>query len=202
MAGTPITMTIAAWFLYSLIGYSAFVGYLTFIAVRRRDVSSARQALTAAFQVLPFSYFVTKKMMNLQRTVMQTRDLRMRSINELLQSIKARHRLWCQGVQTNVDSTQFVKFSAWETRWIARILGFRESELALLLRSKLVRSVFQIVWRVVPIVISCIDLAWFTGVAGGQLTVSLAFPAISALGYLTAELNFVRRAELCHCYCC
>ncbi|KZV94275.1 P-loop containing nucleoside triphosphate hydrolase protein [Exidia glandulosa HHB12029] len=155
MGETPFIIAITAWFLYSLIGYSAFVGYAFFIGA------------------LPYSYLVTNKMMAVNQTVLQTRDLRMRSINELLQSIK------------------FIKFSAWETRWIKRILAFREDELALLFKYKVVGALFNLTWHCVPIIIACVDIAWYTGVAGGQLTVTIAFPAILALAALTAELNSI-----------
>ncbi|KZV99859.1 hypothetical protein EXIGLDRAFT_668146 [Exidia glandulosa HHB12029] len=155
IAEVPFIVGISAWFLYSLIGYSAFVGYVMLLLV------------------LPSSYRFTNKMMNMGRTVMQTRDLRMRSVNELLQSIK------------------FVKFSAWETRWIKRILGYREDELALLFRFKVVRGLFVFTWNFVPITIACVNLAWFTGVVGGQLTVAIAFPTILALSTLTSQLGAV-----------
>ncbi|KZV81212.1 P-loop containing nucleoside triphosphate hydrolase protein [Exidia glandulosa HHB12029] len=155
LADVPFVIGITAWFLYSLLGYSAFVGYVFLLVV------------------LPYSYLVTTKMMNMQRTVLQTRDLRMRSINELLQSIK------------------FVKFSAWETRWIKRILGYREDELAYLFKFKVVRGLFGLTWNIVPIIIACVNLAWFTGVVGGQLTVAIAFPTILALSTLTSQLNSI-----------
>ncbi|KZV95695.1 P-loop containing nucleoside triphosphate hydrolase protein [Exidia glandulosa HHB12029] len=154
-AATPLTIVITAWFLYSLIGYSGFVGYIFF------------------FASFPWSWSINKRMMSMQTAVMQKRDLRMRSVNELLQSIK------------------FVKFSAWETRWIERVLRFREEELSQLVKLRVLYALFGLTWHLVPIIISCVDLAWFTGFAGGQLTVAIAFPTIHALAVLTAELNEV-----------
>ncbi|EJD41418.1 hypothetical protein AURDEDRAFT_115494 [Auricularia subglabra TFB-10046 SS5] len=155
---TPLTIVVAGWFLYSLIGYSAFVGYATFIFF------------------LPMSYRITTTMMAMNRAVMAQRDLRMQSVNELLQSIK------------------FIKFSAWETRWIQRILVAREKELKQLFKAKVVQAMFSLTWKVVPIIIAAINLAWFTGVAGKQLTVAIAFPAILALAMLTNELNSIPTA--------
>ena len=84
---------------------------------------------------------------------------------------------------------QFIKFSAWETHWIARIMERRRKELAEVFKFQVIQAMFSLTWDIVPIFIACISLAWFTGVAGHQLTVSIAFPAILALSSLTIELN-------------
>ena len=61
------------------------------------------------------------------------------------------------------------------------ILEKRRLELKELFKYQVIQSVFQLTWRIVPIFIACINLAWFTGVEGHQLTVSIAFPAVLAL---------------------
>ena len=58
-------------------------------------------------------------------------------------------------------------------------------------------ELFNATWTIVPIFISCISLAWYTLVLGHQLTVSIAFPAIIALGQLAFELNNVRSLHSC-----
>ncbi|KAH7102647.1 P-loop containing nucleoside triphosphate hydrolase protein [Auriculariales sp. MPI-PUGE-AT-0066] len=152
---TPINILILGWFLYDILGVSAFIGYGMF------------------FVVAPFTTWLMTRLMVQWRKSSALRDVRTRAVNELLQSIK------------------FVKFSAWETRWVARILKLRDDELASLFIARILGEIFSLVWSIVPILIACINLTCFTAVFGHQLTVSIAFPAIIALGQLTNELNNV-----------
>ncbi|KAF8748762.1 P-loop containing nucleoside triphosphate hydrolase protein [Rhizoctonia solani] len=85
-----------------------------------------------------------------QRSVSAMRDRRMQAMNEAIQGIK------------------FIKFSAWESRWIQRVLEARHAEVKWL--SKL----------------NC-----FTLVAKRELTVDIAFPAISTFHILSTSLSIV-----------
>ncbi|KAH7100998.1 P-loop containing nucleoside triphosphate hydrolase protein [Auriculariales sp. MPI-PUGE-AT-0066] len=150
---TPINIIISGLFLYDILGYSAFVGYLFFVVV------------------MPLTGRITTAMIAQYRVVAKFRDARNRAINEALQSIK------------------FIKFSAWETRWIGRIMKRREDELSQFFKFQMIQVAFQMIWEVVPVVVGCINLSWYTAVAGHQLTLSTAFPALLALAQLTSELN-------------
>jgi len=68
-------------------------------------------------------------------------------------------------------------------------MNLRSNELAAMWRFQVLQAIFQLTWEFVPIAISCINLAWYTTVAGHQLTIATAFPAILALSKLTSEVN-------------
>ena len=98
MIQAPLSIVLAATFLYHLMGWSAFVGYVAF------------------FVATPANYFFMKWQYRAVMRTMEMRDRRMRSMNEVIQAIK------------------FIKFSAWESRWIKRILELRDNELKVILQ--------------------------------------------------------------------
>ncbi|KAH7100175.1 P-loop containing nucleoside triphosphate hydrolase protein [Auriculariales sp. MPI-PUGE-AT-0066] len=150
---TPVSVAITAVFLYDTLGYSGFVGFIMLIVV------------------MPFTAWITAKMMAQIHAVSNQRDIRTRAVNELLQSIK------------------FIKFSGWETRWHDRVMALRKVELSEQFRFLAFEALAEMIWEIVPIFIACISLTWYTVVAGQPLTVAAAFPAISTLALLTDQLN-------------
>ena len=100
---------------------------------------------------------------------------------------------------------KFIKFSGWETQWAARINVHRDAELAQMFTMLIVHELFNLTWRIVPIIITSITLTWFTVVQGRQLSIEIVFPVIIALNQLTMELNniptrFSRYADLAAAY--
>ena len=69
----------------------------------------------AGFVVLligwPLNNFIARRAIRIQKGVSAARDKRMGVLNELIGAVK------------------FIKFFAWEERWIQRVLGARETEL-------------------------------------------------------------------------
>ena len=80
-------------FLYQLLGWSAFAGFV----------------------VIPFFWplnsMIARRSIEIQKGVMAARDKRMGVLNELISAVK------------------FIKFFAWEDRWIQRVLDAREVEI-------------------------------------------------------------------------
>ncbi|KAH7101324.1 P-loop containing nucleoside triphosphate hydrolase protein [Auriculariales sp. MPI-PUGE-AT-0066] len=153
MMQSPLTIVLAAIFLYKLMGWSAFVGYIVIIFA------------------IPANTLLMKWQFNIFKRTLEMRDRRMRSMNEVIQSIK------------------FIKFSAWETRWIKRVLEQRETELKTVLEMRLVFFLLSFIWDIVPIVVACVSLTTFTYVFGHELSISLAFPALLTFQILTDELT-------------
>ncbi|KZW03562.1 hypothetical protein EXIGLDRAFT_721773 [Exidia glandulosa HHB12029] len=150
---TPLSIFLAASFLYRLMGWSAFAGYAALIIAT------------------PANHFLMKMQYKAVMQVMEMRDRRMRSMNEVIQAIK------------------FIKFSAWETRWGDRVLTHRDRELKQVMKLKIIMFFINFVWDVVPIIVACVSLTTFTWVAGRELSVSIAFPALLTFQILTDELT-------------
>ncbi|KEP50340.1 multidrug resistance-associated ABC transporter [Rhizoctonia solani 123E] len=149
----PLSIIIACTMLYNLMGWTAFVGYLTMLIA------------------LPINTIIVRQTSSFQRSVSAMRDRRMRAMNEAIQSIK------------------FIKFSAWESRWINRVLDARNEELKWLRKLKVSIFFLGMTWDVVPIMISAISFSCFTLVAKKELTVDIAFPCITVFSMLSQSLT-------------
>ncbi|CAE6437640.1 unnamed protein product [Rhizoctonia solani] len=125
----------------------------------------------AMLVALPVNAIIVRQTSSLQRSVSAMRDRRMRAMNEAIQSIK------------------FIKFSAWESRWINRVLDARNEELDWLRKLKISFFFIGVMWDVVPIMISAISFTCFTLVAKRELTVDIAFPCITVFGMLSQSLT-------------
>ncbi|KZV81042.1 hypothetical protein EXIGLDRAFT_658801 [Exidia glandulosa HHB12029] len=148
----PLSIILAATFLYRLMGWSAFAGYAAFVFVT------------------PINRLVMKIQYKVVLAILEMRDRRMRSMSEVIQAIK------------------FIKFSAWETRWADRILADRDRELKEVLKHKITQFCLNFVWDVMPVIVACISLTTFTYVAGNELSVSIAFPALLTFQILTEQV--------------
>ncbi|KAG9086499.1 hypothetical protein FRC07_013071, partial [Ceratobasidium sp. 392] len=119
---------------------------------------------------IPINTLLVRKSSALFRGISTMRDKRMRAMNEVILAIK------------------FIKYSAWESRWISRILKAREEELKWLQTLKLTMFSLTLVWDVVPVLVSAISFAFFTLVAKRQLTPDVAFPCITVFAMLGQSL--------------
>ncbi|KAH8109668.1 hypothetical protein DFH11DRAFT_1843160 [Phellopilus nigrolimitatus] len=152
--GAPFEIVIACIFLYQLLGWSAFAGFLVL------------------FAGWPLNSFIAKRAIRIQKGVLASRDKRMGVLNELIGAVK------------------FIKFFAWEDRWIARALEARAKELKWLVKYRVNSVLFQILWTTAPILVSV--LSFFTFVArGNELTVGTAFTAIALFNMIRAPLNVI-----------
>ncbi|KAG9119646.1 hypothetical protein FRC07_005246, partial [Ceratobasidium sp. 392] len=88
---------------------------------------------------LPINTIIVRRTSSFQRSVSAMRDRRMRAMNEAIQSIK------------------FIKFSAWESRWILRVLDARQAELKWLRKLKISFFFLGMMWDIVPILSSWVD---------------------------------------------
>ncbi|EJD49745.1 P-loop containing nucleoside triphosphate hydrolase protein [Auricularia subglabra TFB-10046 SS5] len=152
---TPLSIIIAATFLYRLMGWSAFAGYVVLLLA------------------VPANHFLLKWQYRVMQVMLEMRDRRMQSMNEVIQAIK------------------FIKLSAWETRWRDRVLEHRARELHHVVKMKFTQFCTSFVWVIVPIFVACISLTTYTYVAGHELSVSIAFPALLTFGILTEQLTML-----------
>lgn len=73
-----------------------------------------------------------------------------------------------------IGAVKFIKFFAWEGRWIQRALDAREEEMKWMVKARINSVMFSFLWTLAPILVSV--LSFFAYVwAGNQLTISTAF---------------------------
>ncbi|KAF8345519.1 multidrug resistance-associated ABC transporter [Amanita rubescens] len=108
----------------------------------------------------------------IQKFVLAARDRRMAVLSELFSSVK------------------FIKFFAWEDKWIKRVLDARQVEIRWMTKARINSVLFYLLWTSVPVLVSI--LSFFAFVAqGNELTVSVAFTAIALFNMVRAPLNVI-----------
>uniref|UniRef100_D8Q0Y8 Multidrug resistance-associated ABC transporter n=1 Tax=Schizophyllum commune (strain H4-8 / FGSC 9210) TaxID=578458 RepID=D8Q0Y8_SCHCM len=148
----PFEITVASIFLYQLLGWSAFAGFLVIPVLS------------------PLNSMIGRRSVRIQKGVSVARDKRMGVLNEVVTAIK------------------FIKFFAWESRWIERTLDARENEMKWMIKARLNTVLFYTVWSLTPILISATSFCVFVA-TGHQLTIATAFTAIALFTMLRWPLN-------------
>ncbi|KAI0772936.1 multidrug resistance-associated ABC transporter [Trametes elegans] len=132
-------------------------------------------AFTGFFVLLlswPLNNFVAKRSVRIQKGVSTARDKRMGVLNELIGAVK------------------FIKFFAWEDRWIQRVLDAREVEMQWMIKARINSVCFSLIWTCAPILVSV--TSFFAYVAqGNELTIGTAFTAIALFQMVRAPLNVI-----------
>ncbi|KAF8153792.1 multidrug resistance-associated ABC transporter [Crassisporium funariophilum] len=120
----------------------------------------------------PLNSFIARRSVRIQKGVLAARDKRMGVLNELIGAVK------------------FIKFFAWEERWIDRALDSREAEMKWMVKARINSVMFYLLWTCAPILVSIIS--FFTYVMqGNKLTISVAFTAIALFNMIRAPLNVI-----------
>ncbi|KAJ3509036.1 hypothetical protein NMY22_g16428 [Coprinellus aureogranulatus] len=108
----------------------------------------------------PLNSALSRRSIRIQKGVLGARDKRMGVLNELIGAVK------------------FIKFFAWEDRWIQRALDAREDEMKWMVKARINSVMFSFLWTLAPILVSV--LSFFAYVwAGNELTISTAFTSIA-----------------------
>ncbi|KAJ7303772.1 hypothetical protein DFH08DRAFT_793782 [Mycena albidolilacea] len=159
--GAPFELVIGSFFLYQLLGWSAFAGFAVF------------------FACWPLNTYLTNRRFTIHKGKAKAKDKRLAVLDELIGSIK------------------FIKFFAWEERWIDRAMAAREEEMRWMLKGTFIfpsaninSVVLSGLWRFAPISLSLVS--FFTYVwLGNELTVGTAFTAITLFSMIRSPLNTV-----------
>ncbi|KAJ3486309.1 hypothetical protein NLI96_g4318 [Meripilus lineatus] len=124
----------------------------------------------------PLNNFVAKRAVRIHKGVSTARDKRMGVLNELIGAVK------------------FIKFFAWEERWIKRALDAREVEMQWMIKSRINSACFMLIWTCAPILVSISSFFVYV-MRGNELTVGTAFTAIALFGMIRrvpwAPLNVI-----------
>ncbi|KAJ6542743.1 multidrug resistance-associated ABC transporter [Mycena capillaripes] len=128
----------------------------------------------AGFGVLvacwPLNSYVTKQGFSIGKGLSTAQDKRMGVLNELIGSIK------------------FIKFFAWEKRWIDQAMAARDEEMKWMVKNAINSFVFTAVWTFASISLSLISFFTFV-YFGNELTVGKAFTSIALFSMIRAPLN-------------
>ena len=89
-----------------------------------------------------------------------------------------------------LGAIKFIKFFAWEDRWTQRTMDARKKELSWMVKSRINSILFSAIWTLAPILVSVVSFASYIWL-GNQLTVSVAFTAISLFAMVRAPLNVI-----------
>ncbi|KAG1773289.1 hypothetical protein EV702DRAFT_1131440 [Suillus placidus] len=120
----------------------------------------------------PLNSFVTKRSIRIQKGVSASRDKRMAVLNELISAVK------------------FIKFFAWEDRWIKRTMDARGVEMNWMVKARINSVLFSLIWTSAPILVSLISFFTFV-YQGNQLTVSIAFTSIALFSMIRQPLGII-----------
>ncbi|TFK37596.1 multidrug resistance-associated ABC transporter [Crucibulum laeve] len=120
----------------------------------------------------PLNNFITNRSIRIQKGVLAARDKRMGVLNELIGAVK------------------FIKFFAWEERWIGRTLDARENEMKWMIKAYINSIMFSLLWSCVPILVSIVSFFAYV-MQGNELTISVAFTAIALFNMIRIPLNVV-----------
>ncbi|CEH14116.1 Multidrug resistance-associated protein/mitoxantrone resistance protein, ABC superfamily [Ceraceosorus bombacis] len=123
--------------------------------------------------VLPINHLMGRVAIRVQRRWRTATDKRISLVASVLTNIK------------------FVKQQGVEARWRDRILLARNDELNALIRVRLLDLAFIALWLVTPIAVTLTSIYCYTYVQGNQLTVPVAFTAITLFAMLRTPLNVI-----------
>eukprot|EP01128_Nolandella_sp_AFSM9_P006332 TRINITY_DN3225_c5_g1_i1.p1 TRINITY_DN3225_c5_g1~~TRINITY_DN3225_c5_g1_i1.p1 ORF type:complete len:1698 (-),score=443.16 TRINITY_DN3225_c5_g1_i1:254-4717(-) len=123
--------------------------------------------------LLPAQLFLAKKLGGVQKVMMKKKDSRQKTINEVLQGIRV------------------IKFFAWETSFMQKVGVIRDSELATLLKSWLLRTSVTFFWSFTPLLVSVVSFTFFVAVADQTLTAEVAFTALALFNVIRFPLNML-----------
>ncbi|CAK9786601.1 putative ATP-binding cassette transporter protein YOR1 [Cutaneotrichosporon oleaginosum] len=121
----------------------------------------------------PINSYLSKKAMRIQKDLLKARDKRMTVMNELIGGIS------------------FIKFFAWTEKWKGRAQDARNNELSQMIRSIINNMFFQLTWMLVPIFVTLSAFFCYIYFAKKDLTISVAFTALTLFNMLRTPLNAV-----------
>ncbi|KAI8802118.1 hypothetical protein BJ742DRAFT_873513 [Cladochytrium replicatum] len=131
-------------------------------------------ALTGVFTMVALMFAGTplaQQMNNYFQKLSSATDDRATAVNEMLQAMR------------------IVKFYAWEPQFRNRIDNLRKNELNMLITARYISTATRIFWVCAPIIVSFVTFFTFTKLAGGELTATTAFTALSLFALLREPLQ-------------
>ena len=93
-------------------------------------------------------------------------------------NLSARYVCYRTSYKRSLTTTQpkikFIKFFAWENRWIDRASDARAAEIKWMIKARLNSVLFQLLWSCAPVLVSICSFLAFV-LQGNELTIGIAF---------------------------
>ncbi|KGB75304.2 ATP-binding cassette transporter [Cryptococcus deuterogattii R265] len=121
----------------------------------------------------PLNSFVSSRSVKITQDLLKARDKRIGVMNELIGAI------------------QFIKFFAWIEQWKGRAAEARSNEMKQMIRSLINNVWFALLWSLAPILVTLVSFFCYIVIEKRDLTVSVAFTAISLFTMLRLPLNII-----------
>ncbi|SMN22850.1 similar to Saccharomyces cerevisiae YLL015W BPT1 ABC type transmembrane transporter of MRP/CFTR family [Maudiozyma saulgeensis] len=151
--GAPLQIVTVLISLYFLLG-KAIIGGLLVMAI-----------------MIPVNSFLSRKIKKLTKTQMKFKDIRIKTITEILSSIKS------------------IKFYAWEKPMLEKLNHVRnDQELKNLKKIGIASSLIYFAWNCVPLMVTCSSFLIFSYVNDYPLTPELVFPSLSLFNILNMAI--------------
>ncbi|KAF7365100.1 putative multidrug resistance-associated ABC transporter [Mycena venus] len=168
--GAPLEFAIGFTFLYQLLGWSAFSGFIAIVAG------------------IPLNNFLAERNARINKGILAAKDERMEEVNELLGAIKfvkffSWEEMWI-GRAMKARNEEM----AWRLKGQQPFSFVPPGANAGIRLGRLNNVLFQCVWSITPILLSIIS--FFTYVwLGNELTIAKAFTALTLFAMIRAPLN-------------
>lgn len=147
--GAPIQLVVVLISLYILLG-NATIGGLVTMAI-----------------MIPINSFLSKKVKTLYRTQMKYKDARIKTITEILNSVKS------------------IKLYAWEKPMLERLDHCRNDlELENFKKIGIVSNLIYFAWKCIPVAVTCSTFAIFSLTSDMPLSPQIVFPSLSLFNIL------------------
>ncbi|KAH8823501.1 hypothetical protein DL96DRAFT_1698061, partial [Flagelloscypha sp. PMI_526] len=121
---------------------------------------------------MPINAWLSKRSIAIATSINVARDKRMSAVAEVIASIK------------------FIKFFAWEEKWIDRTMEKRKDELKHIIQSRITQAIFILYWMATPVAISVISFTAYV-MTGNELTVGTAFTSLQLFTMIRTPMNFL-----------
>ncbi|GAA6013875.1 hypothetical protein JCM10207_008220 [Rhodosporidiobolus poonsookiae] len=129
--------------------------------------------LTVMAIALPINHVLVKRRIKMHRTMLTCRDARMEVLNEMIHAVR------------------FIKYSAAEDDWLAKVFDAREKELAQLRRTRMNNLGINALWNFSPDLVMLVSFGCYTLAARKELTVPTAFTALALFNAVRAPMTML-----------
>ncbi|KAF7979956.1 hypothetical protein HWV62_40400 [Athelia sp. TMB] len=130
---------------------------------------SAFAGYAVMFASFPINSFMTKRAIKIQKGTSVARDKRMH-------------------LALTFGKVKFVKFFAWEGRWIERVMDARKNELNWIVKSRINSVFFHLTFTFSPILVAVVSF-WVYIYSGHEMTISVAFTSITLFAMVRDPLT-------------
>ncbi|KAF9213805.1 hypothetical protein BGZ59_004794 [Podila verticillata] len=123
----------------------------------------------------PIQSLVFPVIMRLFSQIMESKDDRMKALNEMLSAIR------------------IVKFLGWESKFVEKITASREKELQRTKESFTQIVIADVIWKLIPLLNIVVVLVSYTKLFGNEISVSVLFTTLAIFKVMTPILNNIPR---------